>query len=497
MKMKIEEIHLDPENPRPRSEFTKEKLSELMRSMQTVGLLQPILVRPRREGGWTLVAGARRLHAAAELGWEQIDVLKHDDNRFDYRYARFIENEQREDIHPLEQAEEIQRLLPLHESVSQVADLLGRSPEYIRFLAEIHWLPDEVKKLWREGSLFNGHARLLLEVVDEQEKIAYAKNWSKTDWQGPRPLSRCKEDLLASVHLLKEAPFDIHDADLPNGACDECPHNTANDGVLFVELSDTARCAKESCWDEKVKANVNLALIRLEEKGETVLTPEAAQKECSFTGLQWNSKYVDLDETLSKYLSDPKKGRGKLGTVAKAQKVPTVHIVNPHTGQVIHAALRSQVDEALVAEKKVTKKEAQELDLDTGMSVAEFEKKKETATKRITANRRALTRFIEKIGDEEGTPDIEVMQYAIRNFPHSAVERVAKAHGIDVKKEYNADEKLMQLATDEKMGWKILTQLYVASHWVGQHNQGQLSPRVKEIARTFKFDLKKAATKEG
>ena len=93
MRMKINEIHLDPDNPRSRSDKTAESLAELMRSMQEVGQIQPIIVRPRKEGGWIVVAGERRLTAAAELGWEMIDVVKHDDNRFDYRYVRFVENE--------------------------------------------------------------------------------------------------------------------------------------------------------------------------------------------------------------------------------------------------------------------------------------------------------------------------------------------------------------------------------------------------------------------
>lgn len=155
-------------NPlQPRTHIDEADLLELTSSIEASGLLQPVIVRPRN-GKYELIAGERRWRAVQRLGWPKIPaVVKDVDDRTLLTLA-LVENLQRDDLSPIDEAAGYQRLGEEFElAQAEIARLVGRDRSTITNLLRLLKLPDEVKQLLQEGKLSEGHARALLGVTDE------------------------------------------------------------------------------------------------------------------------------------------------------------------------------------------------------------------------------------------------------------------------------------------------------------------------------------------
>ena len=165
-------------NPyQPRREFAAEELAELEASLRSTGLLQPISVRPRSSGtGYELIAGERRLRAARRIGWTDIPALVRTiDDRLLLSLA-LVENLQRADLNPLEEAEGYQRLISEFElTQQQVAEVVGKERSTVANMLRLLSLPASVKRQLQEGVLSLGHARALLSLGTEQRIVELAK----------------------------------------------------------------------------------------------------------------------------------------------------------------------------------------------------------------------------------------------------------------------------------------------------------------------------------
>jgi ParB family chromosome partitioning protein len=162
-------------NPRqPRGAFGEESLTGLARSIQEVGVLQPIVVRPTGEG-YELVAGERRLRAAKVAGLATIPaVVRQTDDTEALREA-LIENLHREDLAPLELAAAFQELLEeLGVSQEVLAERMGFSRSHIANTIRLLQLPGEVQRLLAEGKIQAGHGRALLALSDPEAQTSVA-----------------------------------------------------------------------------------------------------------------------------------------------------------------------------------------------------------------------------------------------------------------------------------------------------------------------------------
>ena len=162
-------------NPRqPRTDFADETIDALARSIQEVGVLQPIVVR-RGSEGYELVAGERRLRAARRAGLATIPaVIRESDDTEALREA-LIENIHREDLGPLEMAEAFRELLEeLGVTQETLAERLGVSRPHIANTIRLLSLPSGVQELLAEGRISAGHARALLGLPDEEAQVAVA-----------------------------------------------------------------------------------------------------------------------------------------------------------------------------------------------------------------------------------------------------------------------------------------------------------------------------------
>lgn len=166
---------ISPNPFQPRRTFTDAELSELEMSLKANGLLQPITVRARSSGGWELVAGERRLRAASRLGWTEIPALVREfDDRAMLTLA-LVENLQRANLNPLEEAEGYRRLIEeFGLTQQQVADVVGKDRTTITNLLRVLTLPAEVKRMVQEGHLSAAHARALLVLKDGRRQVELA-----------------------------------------------------------------------------------------------------------------------------------------------------------------------------------------------------------------------------------------------------------------------------------------------------------------------------------
>jgi len=165
-------------NPyQPRKEFRPDELADLEASLKASGLLQPITVRPSPKGrGYELIAGERRLRSATRLGWTEIPaVIKEIDDRTLLTLA-LVENLQRTDLNPLEEAEGYQRLIDEFElTQQQVADVIGKDRTTVANMLRVLNLPASVRRMLQESQLTLGHARALLAIHDEHAIVNLAR----------------------------------------------------------------------------------------------------------------------------------------------------------------------------------------------------------------------------------------------------------------------------------------------------------------------------------
>jgi ParB family chromosome partitioning protein len=162
-------------NPlQPRREFTEEQLGELEASIRENGLLQPLVVRPATAlspagAEWELVAGERRWRAVRRLGWSEVPVVVREIDDRTLLVLAIVENVQREDLSPLEEAEGYRRLLEdFGYTQKEVAETVGKDRSTVANLLRLLQLPASVQRMVGEGSLSMGHARALLGLDDER-----------------------------------------------------------------------------------------------------------------------------------------------------------------------------------------------------------------------------------------------------------------------------------------------------------------------------------------
>ncbi len=167
LELPIEQIQLNPYQPRKM--FNEEKLAELARSVEQHGILQPLIVRPVNQG-FELVAGERRLRAAVIAGLEQVPVVVKLLSDREMMEIALIENLQREDLNPLEEAEAYKRLLDEYGyTQEQLAERIGKSRSAVANIMRLLALHPEVRREVADGRLSEGHARAILALSLEKQ----------------------------------------------------------------------------------------------------------------------------------------------------------------------------------------------------------------------------------------------------------------------------------------------------------------------------------------
>ena len=178
--LKISEI--EPNRSQPRKDFDENSLSDLAQSISQHGLLQPLLVRPLPIGGYQIVAGERRYRACRMAGLTEVPVTIRELSDTETMELALIENLQREDLSPIEEALGYKALIDEHGfSQEEVATSVGKSRPAIANSLRILKLPDSVLEYLKQDKISAGHARALLMLDNEEDMLELAELIYKKD----------------------------------------------------------------------------------------------------------------------------------------------------------------------------------------------------------------------------------------------------------------------------------------------------------------------------
>src|SRR5579885_591605 len=332
----------------PRRAFDDAKLAELAENIRQHGVLQPILVRPLPEGEagtYELVAGARRFRASTIAKRETIPATVRELTDAQALELQVIENVQRVDVHPLDEAQGYAALIQLQPNtytVETIASRVGRSPAYVSGRLRLLQLIPEAKQAFYEDKLTvalafevarlqpNDQRRALQECFSHHRNAsAVLKDKSAEVVTTVREL---RGWIAREIHLdLTNAPFDPQDEKLlPSaGACSRCPKQTGSNPLLFPDIPRKASiCTDRECYRAKVEALVQIQVKPLAEKGEKPLRVSQAPawqvnghaKDVLFEGQYHRAKAKgECPNTKAAVLIDGK-GAGSIFYLCQAEK---------------------------------------------------------------------------------------------------------------------------------------------------------------------------------
>jgi len=187
----VEAIRPNPKQPR--TKFDVEALAGLAASIESSGVIQPLLVRPLRDGGYELIAGERRWRAAQQAGLAKVPAVVRDSEQAERLQVALIENMVREDLNPVEEARACAALVEdLGLSREELARRVGRSRPAVSNLIRLLDLPDEALELLESGELSEGHGKALLGAPGNDVRRRLARDAAKGGWSVRETENRIK-----------------------------------------------------------------------------------------------------------------------------------------------------------------------------------------------------------------------------------------------------------------------------------------------------------------
>jgi ParB family transcriptional regulator, chromosome partitioning protein len=261
-------LYVSPTNPR--KSFDEEAMHQLAASIEANGVLQPLLVRPRGERHFEIVFGERRYRGAKLTARETVPVCIREMTDAEVLEAQLVENLQRAEVHPMEEAQGFKALLNLDEpkyTVELIAAKVGKTPAYIAQRLKLIDLTPPVIEAFYSNDIGVGHALLLAKLPADQQEAAlsacFKEDWSTSDSRKAKRILLPVRSLQFWIEqnvllLLKDAPFDKRDVYLVEiaGSCVDCPKRTGHNKLLFSDLGKQDACTHPSCYRAKVDAHV-------------------------------------------------------------------------------------------------------------------------------------------------------------------------------------------------------------------------------------------------
>src|SRR5580693_11802 len=421
----------------PRKRFDAKSLEELAASFKTQGILAPLLVRELEESKYEVVAGARRLRAAklAELEKLPVRVVKLTDA--EAIEAQCVENLQREDIHPLEEALGFKSLLELGEpyNIGHIAARAGKSEAYIYGRLKLADLIPPVAEAFLKDQVSIGHALLIAKLQASQQQEAFAAAFrgmwtSEGNSQVLIPVRELAAWIESNILLqLASVPFDRQDETLvpAAGSCVNCAKRTGFNKLLFPDVRKDS-CTSPDCFRAKIDACVKKTL---ETKPQLIQISAA-----------WNSRegaplgrnhYVELEIKKAKPNGASIKPSpvqkpcykmteaivmdgGKRGQVVKVCADPTCRTHHPNTPS------PQQVERERADERKRIEKE----------KLA------------ITTRHRVLATILQRVSAPLKKADLlAVAHYLIGHLSYSQVPALAKQHKVEAMKDSASAQELL------------------------------------------------------
>jgi ParB family transcriptional regulator, chromosome partitioning protein len=173
--MEVDVNSIDPNLNQPRKNFDNDKLKELAQSIQTYGVVQPIIVQKHGER-YSIIAGERRYRASRMAGIATVPVVVKDYTEREYMEVSLVENLQREDLNPIEEAQAMRLLMDEHNlTQEELSSRLAKSRSAVANTLRLLSLPEQIRDMVERMEISSGHARALVTLSSDEEKIKLAK----------------------------------------------------------------------------------------------------------------------------------------------------------------------------------------------------------------------------------------------------------------------------------------------------------------------------------
>jgi PRTRC genetic system ParB family protein len=255
IKARLCEVHVEPgHNPRQRINEQSPSFIELVDSVKAKGVVQPIVIRPRAEGGYWIVAGHRRHRASVLVGLETIPAVLKNLSDKEAKEQALVENTGREDVTPIEEAVAAHVLLDMHDGNREevMARLGWNKAKLDRRLLLLHAVP-EVRDAFLDGEIPLQFVELLAGIPAESQV-----GTMKKAIEAKMTVQQLKERLDAATEHLK-----LGSAIFGAAECNGCPHNSSSQASLFSEHISEGRCMNRACYGEKVKVALEQKKVAL------------------------------------------------------------------------------------------------------------------------------------------------------------------------------------------------------------------------------------------
>lgn len=289
----------------PRKSFDADSLNELAESIQKHGLIHAITVRPVDGGNYELISGERRLEAHKKAGLDEIDADIREVSDELAVDLQFVENIQREEVHPMEEAEAFKNLREHSDySIKDIAQKVGKSNTFVLQRLKLNDLITDFQDEFMSNQDFQiGHALLLAKQPEKVQQTIFDKKYSEDSFNH-HSLTISKLKTMIDNHFLTdldEAIFDITDETLDPeaGPCTSCPKRSGCNPELFTEANTDDICYDKECFKHKTEDQLRL-LVEANKKNDDILFcrygENSITKELEKEGYQVLEEYDDFRE---------------------------------------------------------------------------------------------------------------------------------------------------------------------------------------------------------
>jgi len=421
-------VELTESSTNPRKVFDEERLEELAGSIRSKGVLSPLLVR-RINGHFEIVTGARRYRAAQRAGLDEIPVRIGAFTDEEALEIQIIENIQRADVHPFEEAQGFRALLDREGadySIEKIAAKTGKAASFIAKRLKLLDLTQPAADAFTAGHIGVEHALLIAKLAPEMQEKAlahcfdgyFAANESERSLV---PASRLQAWIEQNVYLsLKSVPFSKDDERLlpEAGSCANCPKRTGFNTLLFTEVKDDS-CSDAGCFNRKLDAHITQRiekmpnLVLISEKytiaGETPIIPRRNYVEV-VTRKAKKGKEARPEQRLCDHLK------------------PAIYADGMEKGRLVKVCADRTC--------KVHFREQQQQDKQR----LQFKTEKTAATRKakqiISFRHRLMADVLKRVKPQFGTEEMRMVAcFALRSLPHELACRLAKRHGLQNPKD--------------------------------------------------------------
>lgn len=449
---------IDPDMGQPRKTFDDIELGELAISIEAHGVVVPIKVRPSptKPGRYLIVAGERRWRASKIARQEDIPAVIEDLDATAALEQQIIENSQRVDVPPLEEAEAYEALMKKHGfTMEMLISKTGRSKAHLYGRLKLLTLAPGAKKAMQSGKLAPAIAELIARIPDQKLQEQAAKDCigegSNYSWDlkpeqigdgdnhQPKAQPLSYRAAIALIRRRYQTQFDLLRFDPADktlspkaGACNECGHRAGNQpalpGLTPAKGLDDDYCTKPACFEEKVEATFQEKAALAKGRGLKVIEGAPASKILSkHSGeVDYNANYADPKKPLPYSIAKPGSNATWASLLGKQiEEVPRVFVQDPNTGAGRELLIKDKAVEKL---RKLGKLDRAEKATSTSNVDTKQQNKKKKAELAIRVG--AFSRFLDQVvagaTKDPGNKEAAVWRWVMRGIAFASLR-----HGTD------------------------------------------------------------------